>query len=327
MKFKDYYEALGVERGATQDDIKQGLPQARAQVPPRRQQAWPTPRRASRRSTRPTRSCRTRRSAPPTTRWAATARAGQDSSRRRAGTPASSSAAAAPSARRRGRPRLRPERLLRGAVRPPRRERPARGARRPPARSGEDHHAKVLIDLEDALPRRATQHLAARAGRRRARPRRAAGAHARRQHPEGHPRRASTCASRARARRASAAGRPATCTSRSSSTRTASSASTARDVYVDLPVAPWEAALGATVDVPTPRGHRGADDPQGLAGRPQAAPEGSRIAGQDRRATCTRCWRSRCRRPRATPRAPPTRRWPRPSPASTRARICKDELS
>jgi len=27
-----------------------------------------------------------------------------------------------------------------------------------------------------------------------------------------------------------------------------------RDVYLDLPVAPWEAALGATVKVPTPNG-------------------------------------------------------------------------
>ncbi|HET9644205.1 MAG TPA: J domain-containing protein, partial [Burkholderiaceae bacterium] len=28
-----------------------------------------------------------------------------------------------------------------------------------------------------------------------------------------------------------------------------------RDVYVDLPLAPWEAALGATVTAPTPEGH------------------------------------------------------------------------
>ena len=29
---------------------------------------------------------------------------------------------------------------------------------------------------------------------------------------------------------------------------------TGHDLYVDLPLAPWEAALGATVEVPTPAG-------------------------------------------------------------------------
>ena len=37
-----------------------------------------------------------------------------------------------------------------------------------------------------------------------------------------------------------------------------------RDVYVDLPVAPWEAALGATVKAPTPEGPVELKIPAGL---------------------------------------------------------------
>jgi curved DNA-binding protein len=39
-----------------------------------------------------------------------------------------------------------------------------------------------------------------------------------------------------------------------------------RDVYVDLPVAPWEAALGAKVTVPTPSGHVDVTVPEGSSG-------------------------------------------------------------
>jgi curved DNA-binding protein len=52
------------------------------------------------------------------------------------------------------------------------------------------------------------------------------------------------------------------------------------DVYVDVPLAPWEAALGATVDVPTPEGTVQLTIP-GLGGGPQAPPQGSRIAGKN----------------------------------------------
>ena len=51
-----------------------------------------------------------------------------------------------------------------------------------------------------------------------------------------------------------------------------------RDVFVDLPLAPWEAALGATVDAPTPEGTVQLSVPAGLGRRPQAAPQGSRPA-------------------------------------------------
>lgn len=59
------------------------------------------------------------------------------------------------------------------------------------------------------------------------------------------------------------------------------------DVYVDLPVAPWEAALGATVDVQTPDGAVQLSVPKGssagrklrLRGRGLPAPKASAVAG------------------------------------------------
>ena len=63
-----------------------------------------------------------------------------------------------------------------------------------------------------------------------------------------------------------------------------------RDLYVDLPVAPWEAALGATVEVPTLDGTTRVKVPPGLLERPQAAPARPGHAGAARRqrATSTR---------------------------------------
>jgi len=48
-----------------------------------------------------------------------------------------------------------------------------------------------------------------------------------------------------------------------------------RDVYESVPVAPWEATLGATIEVPTPSGNVQVKVPP-LPGRPQAAPERAR---------------------------------------------------
>ena len=53
-----------------------------------------------------------------------------------------------------------------------------------------------------------------------------------------------------------------------------------RNVIHVLPVAPWEAALGATVSVPTLGGAGGAEDSGQLRGRPQVAPARTRIAGR-----------------------------------------------
>ena len=53
-----------------------------------------------------------------------------------------------------------------------------------------------------------------------------------------------------------------------------------RDVYVDLPVAPWEAALGASVDVPTPDGSVELTVPKGSAGGRKLRLKGKGIPAQ-----------------------------------------------
>ena len=45
-----------------------------------------------------------------------------------------------------------------------------------------------------------------------------------------------------------------------------------RDIYVDLPLTPWEAALGATIPVETPGGQGTRTRPAGLVDRPSATP-------------------------------------------------------
>jgi curved DNA-binding protein len=53
-----------------------------------------------------------------------------------------------------------------------------------------------------------------------------------------------------------------------------------RDLYFDLPVAPWEAALGATVQVPTPGGSVGLKVPPGSATGRKLRLKGRGIPGQ-----------------------------------------------
>jgi curved DNA-binding protein len=67
------------------------------------------------------------------------------------------------------------------------------------------------------------------------------------------------------------------------------------DVYMTLPVAPWEAALGAEVEAPTPTGEVELKIPPGSAERAQAQAQGARAAGQDARVTFILCCRSSCR--------------------------------
>ena len=61
------------------------------------------------------------------------------------------------------------------------------------------------------------------------------------------------------------------------------------DISFDLPVAPWEAALGATVTAPTPDGHVQLSVPPGVITRAQASAEGQGAARQAWQATFTPC--------------------------------------
>ena len=127
---------------------------------------------------------------------------------------------------------------------------------------GEDHHAKVADRPRGRVPRRRAQHLAARAGR--DAPTAASslrGAHARRPHPEGHPPRPAPAPGRARARRASAAAPAGDLYLEIEFKPHPRFRVEGADVYVDLPLAPWEAALGATRRRGDARGHGAADDP------------------------------------------------------------------
>jgi curved DNA-binding protein len=53
-----------------------------------------------------------------------------------------------------------------------------------------------------------------------------------------------------------------------------------RDVYLDLPVSPWEAALGASVAVPTPDGELELTIPKGSAGGRKLRLKGRGIPGK-----------------------------------------------
>ena len=277
MKFKDYYETLGVERDATPDEIKKAYRKlARKYHPDVSKQPD-----AEARFKEINEANEVLRD--PEKRAAYDAASGSQHRRRGAGLPAAAGLGRrlrVPRPRRRQRRRrrrLRPSDFFealfgrqarRGGGR-------ARAGRR---RAGEDHHAKVMIDLEDAYRGAPAQHLAAHAG---ASTRRAAScwrSAARRQHPEGHSRRPAPAPGRTGRRPASAARRPATCSSRSASTRTRASASTAATSTSTCRSRPGR-PRSARRSTRHARRRRGAHGAAGLGRGPQAAPEGQGHSG------------------------------------------------
>ena len=146
------------------------------------------------------------------------------------------------------------------------------------AASGEDHHAKVLIEIEDSSRRRASISLRAPVegpdGRSRCR---SAGSTSTFQgHPPG-PASSARRPGRARSRRR-AAGDLYLEIEFNPNPRFRVEGS---DVYTDLPLAPWEAALGATVDVVTPEGTVQLTVPKGSAAGRRLRLKGRGLPGKN----------------------------------------------
>ena len=140
---------------------------------------------------------------------------------------------------------------------------PGAGRRRPSAQ-GEDHHAKVLIDVEDAY-RGAERTISLRAPIEGADGRiemqeRTLDVHI----PKGiRPGQHLRLAGQGNA--GTGGGKPGDLYLEIAFNPHSRFRVDGADVYVDLPLAPWEAALGATVDVPTPDGAVQLTVPKGSA--------------------------------------------------------------
>ena len=263
MQFKDYYEILGVEpergRGGDQDRVSP----ARAQVPSGRQQGSGRRGEVQGASTRPTRRCAIRRSARPTTSCARAAIGpATRCSRRRA------------ASGRAGAEGFDFDEIFAGGgagggfsdffeeLFGRRRARTGVGGRARAQPRG-DTRAKLAVPLEAVYPGDSVR----------------IGVNGRTldvRVPKGiKPGQVIRLGGQGDA--------AATCCWRSNTPRIRSSRSTAATSSTCSPVAPWEAALGATISVPTLGGPVELQDPAGFRGRAQAAPARSRPAGQARR--------------------------------------------
>ena len=259
---QDYYEALGVPRDASADEIRQRVPQARAPVPPRRQQGARRRGPLQGRSPRPTRCCAIPRSGRATTGSA------------RTGGPARTSPGAGGvrrmAFRRRRRLRRRARRVRRrgdfsdffeslfgGRARP----RGGRARLRAGSRcAAADHEAVLDLTLEEAARGRQAAAVA-----------RTTGASYRGRHPARRARRPADPARRARAARAPAAGRRATCSCGCGSSRIRASASRGATSTSISPCRRGRRRSAPTVPVPTLDGTRQRQGAGGLLQRPQTA--------------------------------------------------------
>src|SRR6266536_3175434 len=95
VEFKDYYKTLGVERTASDEEIRKAFRKLARQYHPDVAKTKRPPKKNSRKSTRRTKSSATRRNAGNTTRWAPTGNKARSFARRPAGNTARGVPAAA----------------------------------------------------------------------------------------------------------------------------------------------------------------------------------------------------------------------------------------
>ena len=144
---------------------------------------------------------------------------------------------------------------------------------------GEDHYAKVVLDLEDAFTG-ATRQISLRVPKQDdARPASACHAHPQREDSQGRSRRSGHPPGRPGRAGHGRRARRATCCWRCTSSLTTVSAAEGRDLHLTLPVAPWEAALGAVVAVDLPDASLKVRIPQGAQSGRQLRVRGKGIPG------------------------------------------------
>ncbi len=245
MEFKDYYATMGVARGASQDEIKKAYRKLARKYHPDVSKE-PDAEARFKEISEAYEVLRDPEKRAAYDQLGAAPRRARSSGRRRTGTRASNSGAVAPTG----------EEYVFGGVggfdaseffetlfgAPARRGARMRAVRRARA-------ARTITPGDDRpggrLPEAAAQHLTLRVPGSCTGPCAALrGSHAQREDPERHSRRPAHPAGRPGRSRHRRGARPATCSWRSHSPAPRLPARRPRPVYLDLPVAPWEAALG-----------------------------------------------------------------------------------